>query len=280
MTDEEARVALTGLVPASDLDDPESCRERWARARWSVLAEPGDGIAGLTIQRLGAFAALRVALRDDAPPEELDLSVRDWRRACARWRPRQDDHAYAIERAKRVGVRLIVPGDAAWPERVDELGVHAPAALWVRGSADALAAPGAAIALVGARAATAYGVQVAGEIAGELAVAGVTIVSGAAVGIDAAAHRACLAVDGSTIAVLAGGVDKAYPSGHAGLLTNVSRRGAVMSEVPCGTAPTKWRFLQQKLSCVNGPRPFLASLQLTRDRVECCCSAGGVLPRR
>ncbi|RKE63205.1 DNA-processing protein DprA [Microbacterium sp. AG238] len=245
MTDEEARVALTGLVPASDLDDPESCRERWARARWSVLAEPGDGIAGLTIQRLGAFAALRVALRDDAPPEELDLSVRDWRRACARWRPRQDDHAYAIERAKRVGVRLIVPGDAAWPERVDELGIHAPAALWVRGSADALAAPGAAIALVGARAATAYGVQVAGEIAGELAVAGVTIVSGAAVGIDAAAHRACLAVDGSTIAVLAGGVDKAYPSGHAGLLTNVSRRGAVMSEVPCGTAPTKWRFLQR-----------------------------------
>lgn len=98
---------------------------------------------------------------------------------------------------------------------------------------------------MGARAATPYGVQVAGEIAGDLAVGGATIVSGAAIGIDAAAHRACLAVDGVTIAVLAGGVDKAYPSGHAGLLTDVSRRGVVVSEVPCGTAPTKWRFLQR-----------------------------------
>lgn len=245
MSDDEVRRVLAGLVPAGDLADPERSRERWGRARWSVLAEPGDGVAGLALQRLGAFRALQCALRDDTPPAELGLEVRDWRRACARWRPRQGDHSYAIERAKRVGVRLIVPGDPAWPERVDELGIHAPVALWARGREDTLAAPAAAVALVGARAATAYGVQVAGEIAGELGVAGVTIVSGAAVGIDAAAHRACLAVDGSTIAVLAGGVDKAYPSGHAGLLTEVSRRGVVVSEVPCGTAPTKWRFLQR-----------------------------------
>ncbi|OYC95289.1 DNA-processing protein DprA [Microbacterium sp. Yaish 1] len=245
MSDDEVRRALAGLVPAGDLAAPESGRERWARARWSVLAEPGDGIAGLAIQRLGPSRALQCALRDDTPPAELDLDVRDWRRACARWRPRQDDHRYPIERARRVGVRLVIPGDAAWPVRVDELGIHAPVALWARGQTDVLAAPVTAVALVGARAATPYGVQVAGEIAGDLGVGGATIVSGAAVGIDAAAHRACLAVDGVTIAVLAGGVDKAYPSGHAGLLTDVSRRGVVVSEVPCGTAPTKWRFLQR-----------------------------------
>ncbi|QCR40296.1 DNA-protecting protein DprA [Microbacterium sp. SGAir0570] len=252
MSGDDARAALAGLVPADDLEDPESREERWARARWSVLAEPGDGVAGLSIQRLGAARALDCALRDDAPPPELDLSVGDWRRACARWRPRQDDHHYPIERARRVGVRLVVPEDAAWPAHVDELGIHAPVALWARGHTDELATAGkattssTAVALVGARAATPYGVQVAGEIAGDLAVGGATIVSGAAIGIDAAAHRACLAVDGVTIAVLAGGVDKAYPSGHAGLLTDVSRRGVVVSEVPCGTAPTKWRFLQRK----------------------------------
>ncbi|MFS0714897.1 DNA-processing protein DprA [Microbacterium sp. 2P01SA-2] len=245
MSGDEARDALVGLSPPADLGDPESCRERWARARWSVLAEPGDGIAGLAIRHLGAFGALESALRHDEPPGVLELSVRDWRRACARWRPRQDDHSYALERARRVGVRLIVPGDAAWPERADDLGIHAPVALWTRGVTDSLAMPGAAVALVGARAATAYGVQVAGELAGDLSASGVTIVSGAAVGIDAAAHRACLAVDGRTVAVLAGGVDTAYPSGHAGLLTAVSSRGAVVSEVPCGTAPTKWRFLQR-----------------------------------
>ena len=139
MSGDDARAALAGLVPADDLEDPESCEERWARARWSVLAEPGDGVAGLSIQRLGAARALDCALRDDAPPPELDLSVGDWRRACARWRPRQDDHHYPIERARRVGVRLVVPEDAAWPAHVDELGIHAPVALWARGHTDELA---------------------------------------------------------------------------------------------------------------------------------------------
>lgn len=245
MNGDEPRVALHGLAPDEELRDSARLAERWARARWSVLAEPGDGIAGLSIQQLGAARALELALSVDEPPAELGLSTRDWRRACARWRPRQHDHLYPFERARRVGVRLIVPGDAAWPLRVDELGVHAPIALWVRGQTAALSRADPTVALVGARAATAYGVQVAAEISGDLAVRGATIVSGAAVGIDAAAHRACLAVDGSTVAVLAGGVDKAYPSAHAGLLTGISRRGAVVSEVPCGTAPTKWRFLQR-----------------------------------
>lgn len=245
MTDAPAREALRGLVPEQYRDAREAAAERFARARWSVIAEPGDGVAGLAIARLGAAAALEAALGSAAVPAELDVPPRDWERARARWSPRRDDHGYAFELARRVGARLLTPGDAEWPERLDDLGVHAPAALWVRGSAATFARPAAAVALVGARAATAYGVRVAADLAADLAGGGATIVSGAAFGIDAAAHRACVAVSGTGIAVLAGGVEKAYPSGHAALLASMLERGAVVSEVPCGTAPTKWRFLQR-----------------------------------
>jgi DNA processing protein len=74
---------------------------------------------------------------------------------------------------------------------------------------------------------------------------GYTIVSGAAYGIDGMAHRAALASSGKTVAFLAGGVDRFYPSGHEVLLTRIAERGAVVSELPCGSSPTKWRFLQR-----------------------------------
>ncbi|HKT57891.1 MAG TPA: DNA-processing protein DprA, partial [Microbacterium sp.] len=81
------------------------------------------------------------------------------------------------------------------------------------------------------------------EFAAELAGRGVTIVSGGAYGVDGCAHRAALGAGGTTIAVMAGGVERAYPAGHADLFERVAARGAVISEVPCGGAPTKWRFL-------------------------------------
>ncbi|MDD7962720.1 DNA-processing protein DprA [Microbacterium thalli] len=240
---QRAREVVAALAPASGAGADEV--ERYARARWSVLTEPGDGVAGLVIARRGAAAALDLALSDGSAPDIPELSERDWRRARARWLPRRDDHPYPLELARRIGAQLVVPGDEAWPVRLDDLGVHAPPALWVRGRLDALPEAAAAVALVGARAATAYGVRVAAELAGELAAGGATIVSGAAVGIDAAAHRACVTVEGRGIAVLAGGVEKSYPAGHADLLANLSRQGVVLSEVPCGAAPTKWRFLQR-----------------------------------
>jgi DNA processing protein len=98
---------------------------------------------------------------------------------------------------------------------------------------------------VGARAATSYGEHVASELAAGLAQSEVTVVSGAAYGIDGAAHRAALASDGRTFAYLAGGCDRSYPTGHSDLLERIAASGAVISEVPCGAAPTKWRFLQR-----------------------------------
>ncbi len=244
---ERGRELLAGLVDASVRDDEDLIEDRLARVRWSVMTEPGDSVAGRLVQALGAPAALRLALcpGGDGGAERAGVSGAELERARARWLPRRDDHRHPLVLARRAGARLIAPTDPEWPSRLDDLGAHAPHLLWARGSTDVLSAPAHAAAIVGARAATAYGTHAAFEIGADLAASGVTIVSGAAVGIDAAAHRASIATRGPGIAVLAGGVDKAYPSGHGELLTALSERGVVISEVPCGTAPTKWRFLQR-----------------------------------
>jgi DNA processing protein len=132
-----------------------------------------------------------------------------------------------------------------WPNGVDDLGVHAPIMLWMRGRPGRLSPDATSVALVGARAATGYGEHVAGELSAGLVELGFPIVSGAAYGIDGMAHRAALASGGLTLAFLAGGVDRFYPAGHDELLRRIAEHGLVLSEVPCGAAPTKWRFLQR-----------------------------------
>lgn len=216
-----------------------------ARVAWSVLAEPGDGVAGALIEQLGATEALRVAL-SPAAGEGAGAGGRALAEGRARWQTRADPRsvADAIRGGRDVDARLVVPGDSAWPVALGDLGAHAPVVLWVRGDPDLLrAAP--RIAIVGARAASGYGEMLAGDFAGDLAAGGAVVVSGGAYGIDGAAHRAALGVDGKTIAFLAGGVDRAYPQGHHQLLRRIADTGAVVSEVPCGTAPTKWRFLSR-----------------------------------
>jgi DNA processing protein len=118
-----------------------------------------------------------------------------------------------------------------------------PIALWVRG-------PGAldelcdqAAAIVGARAATSYGLHVAGELGAGLAAAGFTVVSGAAIGVDGAAHRGALAAGGAGVAVLACGIDRSYPAAHEALLERIVATGVVVSEYPPGSVPARHRFL-------------------------------------
>lgn len=152
-----------------------------------------------------------------------------------------------------MGGRLVTPDDDEWPAwrflPFDGAGMPggsdhcAPLALWVLGHRSLSESTDKAISIVGTRAASAYGEHVTAEIAGDLAVDGWTIVSGAAFGIDAAAHRAALGVGGTTAAVLACGVDRAYPSGHSRLLQRIAEGGAVISEYAPGTTPAKHRFL-------------------------------------
>lgn len=223
--------------------------DAYARAVWSCLVEPGDGVAGGVIAVRGAGPALRDVMRDAQGDvaAATGLAADDVHDAFARWRPRlqRQTISFALELASRSDVRLVVPGDACWPVALDDLGVHAPVCLWVRGEVVALTGTAASVALVGARAASGYGEHVATELSAELSARGVTVVSGAAYGIDGAAHRAALAEDGTTVALLAGGVDRPYPAGHADLLRRIALHGAVASEMPCGAAPTKWRFLQR-----------------------------------
>ena len=167
---------------------------------------------------------------------------------------RHIDHAKDdLDRAANLGARLLTPGDAEWPtlafaafagvETRSHPNGLAPLALWVIGAAPLADVADRAAAMVGTRAATTYGEHVAADIAAGLCERDVAVVSGGAYGIDGAAHRAALSVDGVTVAVLAGGLDVPYPVGHAALLRRIGERGALVTEYPPGTRPARHRFL-------------------------------------
>jgi DNA processing protein len=230
--------------------------ERFARATWSGIAEPGDLIAGILVRALGAGAALTALLERHKRTRVLhalaDAGVEDvlpnaLAMAFERWMPRLAANSAlgSIRLASRCNARLVIPGDDEWPASLGDLGRHEPLALWVRGKPGAVSRMTDSVALVGARAATGYGEHVAMELSAGLSDRGVGVISGAAYGIDGMAHRAALASSGFTVAFLAGGVDRFYPSGHDALLTRIASHGLVVSELPCGSPPTKWRFLQR-----------------------------------
>lgn len=133
----------------------------------------------------------------------------------------------ALERAAHAGARIIANGEADYPESLAEL-PDPPPMLFAIGSLACLRGP--CVAIVGTRRATSYGERVTFEIAGALARAGVTVISGMARGIDGAAHRAALAAGGSTVAVLGTGVDVAYPAAHRALHAEIATRGLLLSE--------------------------------------------------
>ena len=229
-----------------------------ARVVWSRLIEPGDGVAGALIASLGAASALdlvvsnvnaqRVSALAAAGDPGAVLDVRELAAALARWRPRLDRSASLtdIDRALACGLRVVSPESDQWPQSLHDLGVHAPQLLWVRGTPAVLRLP--SLAVVGARACTGYGANATAELVDAACASGATIVSGAAYGIDAVAHRAALAAGTPTVAVLAGGAERAYPAAHEPLLARIAEAGAVCSEMVPGAAPTRWRFLQRNRS--------------------------------
>ena len=172
------------------------------------------------------------------------LSDRDsrWGRAAATIDLRQVAAAGA-----EAGARFIIPSDAEWPAQLNDLdGVvvggqtGAPFGLWVVGARlDELPA---GVAIVGARAATTAGLHVAEGLAAGIAAAGLSVISGMAFGIDAAAHRGALELGGPTIAVLPSGLDRPYPSAHHDLAHSITARGALITEMPPGTTPTRYTF--------------------------------------
>ena len=164
-----------------------------------------------------------------------------------------DCAATDLKMLQRRGGRLITPDDDEWPTLAfagfggvpvrDKPQGRPPLALWAIGPVrlDGVAERSAAI--VGTRAATAYGEHVAAELSAGLVERDVAVVSGGAYGIDGAAHRAALAAEGITVAVLAGGLDVLYPAGHSALLHRISQEGLLVTEYPPGVRPARHRFL-------------------------------------
>ncbi|MFO7973622.1 MAG: DNA-processing protein DprA [Candidatus Hydrogenedentota bacterium] len=137
------------------------------------------------------------------------------------------------------GATLITMENARYPLRLAEI-YDPPLLLFARGSLPADQEP--YVAVVGTRRASPYGIRMAGKLARELAARGITVVSGMAMGIDAAAHRGALEGGGRTIAVLGCGVDIVYPSQNADLMEDIIARGAVVSQFPMGMKPSKGHF--------------------------------------
>lgn len=249
-----------------------------AAAAWSRVAEPGDATAGMLVRAVGATAALDWVLAATGPAAERPavdgllerLAVPAARRSAlgrrllgglARWAPRLDglDPRRELSVLRSLGGCLLLPGQPGWPRGADLLGDAAPFCLWFRGGrdgpADWDAALARSVALVGARASTDYGTRVASDLAAGLVDRRFAVVSGGAYGIDAAAHRGALAAGGTTVAVMAGGVDRLYPAGNRDLLERVlADGGAVVSEVPPGSMPSRTRFLQRNrvIAAVSG----------------------------
>lgn len=145
----------------------------------------------------------------------------------------------AVARIGQLGVKVIARHDPAYPPRLGEI-AGAPSLLYALGDTALLGTRG--VAVVGTRRATPYGRQAAARLAGDLATAGVTIVSGMAVGIDGVAHRAALDAGGATVAVLGCGLDVPYPPQNRSLRAEIARRGAIISEYPPGTPPDPGNF--------------------------------------
>ena len=206
------RTAVSNTAPGTD----DLTANAFASAVWSIIGEPGDQTAGHLIDTLGPSAALQVLLEDDSP----SLEGFDVQTLRERTLPRATAGLItgAFRTAARFGAALLTPEHPHWPAGLVDLGTSSPHALWVRGNSELLTAT-PSTAIVGARAATGYGEHVTMEISAGLVGRGHTIISGAAYGIDGMAHRAALASHGKTIAYLAGGVDRYYPSGHDALLT-------------------------------------------------------------
>jgi len=184
------------------------------------------------MKELGPFGDEGVARLVDHP-----LLTRAERARLSNFTSQKIDEALALG-IRPIGVREYPDILKNWPEN--------PLGLFVWGDWSVASSP--TIGIVGTRGASTYGKAVATKFAEAFAAAGVTVVSGGAIGIDAAAHKGAISVGGKTIAVLAGGVDKLYPAMHRGLFQQIREsHGCLVSQFACGTSPDAYRFLGRNI---------------------------------
>jgi DNA processing protein len=241
----------------------ETDLDTFADIAWCVLGEPGDGMAGLLIEKFGPSAALQLVI-DRLNAEQVKLKAlslgsaedelevfgsfeQQYQNALERWLPRlsQKKVIEVTQVMRSLGGAVVTKRDPEWPGQLDDLSFSQPKLLWILGNRGKLKSSSKSVAIVGSRASTSYGEFVVSELVTAANQIDHAVISGGAYGIDAAAHRNSLSLGAPTLSVLAGGLDVLYPRGNLDLLKRVQREGALISEVAPGVTPTKWRFLQR-----------------------------------
>lgn len=234
---------LTGHIPDEHTWERGEPDEQLSEFLHSVGA-PAEGDSTLFSSANGYYT-----------PGEHQMSRDKFGKALAtrrlRWNRRMERTLNAeAHMAATCGAWLVTPADPLWPPQLNDLGPARPYGLWCRGDSrhllDVASAP--SVALVGSRDPSIYGTEATTHLAAELARRGYTVISGGAMGIDIAAHRAALTQQGSdlpTIAFMAGGLDRLYPAQNSDALNMIVDRGLIMSEVSVGNTPTRWRFLER-----------------------------------
>lgn len=209
--------------------------ERWAWVALALVPEvQGNALRYHDLLRLGSPANLFETSRRTlagAAGEKIAAAVAgfDWRRSARR----------QAEAAARCDARLVLLGDPEYPPSLRPIDLPPPFLL-VRG--EILREDGLAVAIVGARRGSPYGLRMAEQLGADLGARGVTVVSGLARGVDTAAHRGALDAGGRTVAVLGSGVDVVYPPENRRLSAEVVKAGALVSQFPMGTAPLPYHF--------------------------------------
>ena len=267
------------VLVTSEPHDPTAA-DRRARLVLHHASEPGDALLCRLVARFGAPTVASAILSGSAADllsshdEEsaADRAALISRANTLQTRCYRADPDADLAVGAKTGARYVIPADDEWPTALNDLGDTAPLGMWFLGSADLVAASKRGVSIVGARIATGYGMHVAGELAAGLAERGWAVISGAARGIDGAAHRGALAARGVTVAALACGIDLVYPAGHEALIGAIASDGLVLSELPPGTSVSRFRFLDRNR--------VIAALGLGTVVVEAAARSGSLVTAR
>jgi DNA processing protein len=229
----------------------------------SLVTEPGDRMAGALAKALGRQALLQLLIDGFDPHRVLEeiykvnafdyladifgdvpRTISDSRQ---RWIPRFSKQAVLniLQRSKQLDLSLLLAGDDFWPSGLDDLGEGAPALIFAQGNLKVLGRLASGVSVVGSRACTEYGAKVTAKLVSELAFHKRPTVSGGALGIDSHVHSQSLRNSLPTVAVMAGGLDRKYPSSNSNLFQVIARNGVLIAELCPGVAPSRWRFLQR-----------------------------------
>ena len=225
------------MLEKNPTDDPAP--QLLAAVRLSLVDGVGPRIRQSLLARFGSSAGVFEARHDELQEVEgVGPKIAAAIVAAKHSRAAETE----LARCRELGIDLVLRDDAAYPSALDRI-CDPPGVLFCRGKIEPR--DELAVAVIGSRRCTVYGRQQAERIAGALARAGLTIVSGLARGIDAAAHRGALEAGGRTLAVLGTGLAKIYPPEHAELADHVAKQGALLAEVPLDTAPLPGLFPQR-----------------------------------